>query len=148
MKHWILPTALALSGTPALAQDKPAPPAAKIALAPVPRMLVEIYRIAPGQHAAFLEAIAKYDEANRLAGLPPRQLYVHSDGADWDFMLIQPASTPEDKRAALDAAWDKLKLPSDADFFLEFRNFISEHSDTFVSGPTTAADFLARRGKP
>ncbi len=112
-----------------------------------PRMLVEIYRIAPGQHTAFLEAIAKYDEANRIAGLPPRQLYVHSDGANWDFMLIQPAETPADKVEALNAAWTKLGLPTGADFFLSFRQYIAEHTDTFVSGPTTAADYLASRKK-
>lgn len=127
-----------LLATPALAQSAPLKPT---------RMLVEIYRIAPGQHEAFLKKIAQYDEANRLAGLPPRQLYVHSDGADWDFMLIQPASTPTDKSAALDAAWDKLKLPSGADFFLDFRSVIAEHSDTFVNGPTTAGDYLASRKK-
>jgi len=115
--------------------------------AEVPRMLVEIYHIAPGQHTAFLEAIAKYDEANRIAGLPPRQLYVHSDGASWDFMLIQPAETPADKSAALKAAWEKLGLPTGADFFLSFRQFIASHEDTFVDGPTTAADFLASRKK-
>ena len=115
--------------------------------ADVPRMLVEIYRIAPGQHTAFLEAIAKYDEANKLAGLPPRQLYVHSDGASWDFMLIQPAETPEDKKAALAAAWTKLGLPTGADFFLSFRQYIAEHTDTFVSGPTSAAEYLASRKK-
>ena len=91
---------------------------------PVRRMLVEIYRIAPGQHTAFLEAIAKYDEANKMAGLPPRQLYVHSDGASWDFMIIQPAETPEDKLPALREAWEKLGLPSGADFFLSFRVYI------------------------
>lgn len=136
----IVAAAALLAAAPAFAQDAPKP-------APVPRMLVEIYRIAPGQHAAFLEAIARYDEANRLAGLPPRQLYIHSDGADWDFMLIQPAETPKDKSAALDAAWTKLGLPSGADFFIEFRTYIAEHSDTFVKGPTTAADFLATRSK-
>jgi hypothetical protein len=115
--------------------------------AEVPRMLVEIYRIAPGQHTAFLEAIAKYDEANKMAGLPPRQLYVHSDGASWDFMLIQPADTPEDKAPALKAAWEKLGLPTGADFFLSFRQYIAEHTDTFVSGPTSAADYLATRKK-
>src|SRR5438132_6194085 len=113
--------------------------------AEVPRMLVEIYHIAPGQHTAFLEAIAKYDEANRMAGLPPRQLYVHSDGASWDFLFIQPAETPPDKTAALNAAWEKLGLPSGADFFLSFRQYIASHEDTFVLGPTTAADFLASR---
>ncbi|HEY3053471.1 MAG TPA: hypothetical protein VGK04_08800 [Thermoanaerobaculia bacterium] len=115
--------------------------------AEVPRMLVEIYHIAPGQHTAFLEAIAKYDEANKMAGLPPRQLYVHSDGASWDFMLMQPAETPPDKSAALKAAWEKLGLPTGADFFLSFRQYIASHEDTFVTGPTTAADFLASRKK-
>ena len=113
--------------------------------AEVPRQLVEIYRIAPGQHAAFLEFIARCDEANRRAGLPPRELYVHSDGAGWDFLIIQPAETPSDRRAALDAAWDELGLPSGSDFFLQFRQFIAEHEDTFVKGPTTAADYLATR---
>ena len=132
--------ALAISlAAPALAQTT-APP-------PVQKVVVEIYRIAPGQHEAFLEAIAKYDEANRMAGLPPRQLYVHSDGASWDFMLIQPAETPPDKQAALDAAWDKLKLPSGVDFFLDYRKFIAEHTDTFAKGPTMAADYLAGRSK-
>ena len=117
--------------------------------APEPkRMLVEIYRIAPGEHQAFLEAIASYDEANRLAGLPPRQLYVHSDGASWDFMLIQPAELPPEKSAALGEAWKKLGLPSGADFFLSFRKYIAEHTDTFVLGPTSAADYLATRKKP
>ena len=109
------------------------------------RMLVEIYRIAPGEHQAFLEAIASYDEANRLAGLPPRQLYVHSDGASWDFMLIQTAEIPPEKAAALGEAWKKLGLPSGADFFLSFRKYIAEHTDTFVLGPTNAADYLASR---
>lgn len=117
--------------------------------APEPkRMLVEIYRIAPGEHQAFLEAIASYDEANRLAGLPPRQLYVHSDGASWDFMLIQPAEIPPEKSAALGEAWKNLGLPSGADFFLGFRKYIAEHTDTFVLGPTSAADYLATRKKP
>ena len=115
--------------------------------APPERMLIEIYRVAPGQHQAFLEAIAKFDEANKMAGLPPRQLYVHSDGANWDFLFIQPAETPADKQEALDAAWKKLGLPSGADFFLSFRQYIAEHTDTFVNGPTTAADFLASRKK-
>ena len=111
---------------------------------PAPRVLVEIYRIAPGQHEQFLRMIAKADEANTLAGLPPRQLYVHQDGANWDFMLIQPASTPPDKAAALDAAWEKLGLPSGAKFFVEFRKNVAEHSDTFAEGPTSAAAWLRK----
>jgi hypothetical protein len=125
----------------------PAAPAASASDKQPTRKLVEIYRIAPGQHAAFLEMIARADEANRLAGLPPRELYVHQDGASWDFMLIQPAETPKDKAGALDAAWNKLGLPSGADFFCEFRKFIIEHTDTFVLGPTSAAEYLEGRAK-
>lgn len=110
-----------------------------------PKTMVEIYRIAPGQHEAFLEEIARYDEANRLAGVPPRQLYVHSDGADWDFILIQPDEYPPDKQAALDKAWKQLGLPSGADFFLNYRRFVAEHTDTVAIGPTSAADYLATR---
>lgn len=115
--------------------------------APVASTQIEIYRIAPGQHEAFLEFIAKCDEANKLAGLPPRQLYVHSDGADWDFMLIQPAKTPPEKAAALDAAWDKLGLPSGSNFFFEIRKYIADHTDSVTKGPTTAADYLATKSK-
>ncbi|MEX6634544.1 hypothetical protein [Hyphococcus lacteus] len=107
------------------------------------KVLIEIYRIAPGKHKAFLEAIASYDEANARAGLPPRQLYVHSDGANWDFMLIQPAKTPTENSEALSKAWKDLDLPSGAQFFLTFRENIAEHSDTFAYGPLSAAKFLS-----
>jgi hypothetical protein len=132
---------LAIAAATSILFASPAPAAP----AEVPSTMIEIYRIAPGQHGAFLKEIARYDEANRLAGLPPRQLYVHSDGADWDFVLIQPAKTPADKAEALDKAWKQLGLPSGADFFLQYRRFIAEHSDTVAHGPTTAADYLASR---
>ena len=122
-----------LFAAPALAQEP----------APAPKnMLVEIYRIAPGQHEAFMRFIAVFDEANRRAGLPPRQLYVHQDGDGWDFMFIQPAETPADKQAALSKAYEDLKTPSGPHFFVSIRKFIAEHSDNFVSGPTSAAEWL------
>jgi opacity protein-like surface antigen len=138
MKSFLL-TALSVvalaAAAPAWAQEEVA----------APRMMIEIYKIAPGQHEAFLKEIARYDEANRLAGVPPRQLYVHSDGADWDFILIQPNEYPADKQAALDKAWKQLGLPSGADFFLNYRRFIADHSDTVAIGPTSAAAYLATR---
>jgi len=130
-----LAAAALAAATPAFAQAAPNPPL----------MDIEIYRIAPGQHEAFLKEIARYDEANKLAGVPPRQLFVHSDGADWDFILIQPESYPPEQQAALDNAWKKLGLPSGADFFLNFRKFIADHTDTAAIGPTTAAGYLATR---
>jgi hypothetical protein len=141
MKHALLPILL-LFASPAVAQTTMTPAASAVP-APVAKQIVEIYRIAPGQQAAFLRFVDKCDEANRMAGLPPRQLYVHTDGASWDYMLIQPSETPRDKTAALDAAWDKLGLPSGADFALEIRKFIAEHTDTIVNGPTTARAYLA-----
>lgn len=130
----LLAPLLLLSGLPAhAAPARPEPP----------KTVVEIYHIAPGQQEAFLRFIAQCDAVNTEVGLPPRQLYVHSDGADWDYMLIQPAETPADKQAAFDAAWARSGLPSGADFFFAIRKFISSHTDTFTTGPTTAADYLA-----
>lgn len=144
MKRALLIAALTLMATPALA--KPKPPVAAPSTAPVPvvgMQQIEIYRIAPGQQQAFLEFIAKCDEVNRRAGLPPRQLYVHSDGADWDFLFIQPAHTPADKAEALDKAWDEMGMPSGSNFFFEIRKYIAVHTDTTAKGPTSAADYLA-----
>ena len=147
MNRIAIALAFSLITLPAVAQTTAAAPAPPPTPPAPQKLLVEIYRIAPGQHLAFLQAIASYDEANRMAGLPPRQLYVHRDGASWDFMLIQPAEIPDDKSEALGAAWQKLGLPSGADFFLSFRQFIASHEDTFVTGPTSAADYLATRTK-
>jgi hypothetical protein len=108
----------------------------------VERKVVEIYRIAPGRHLEFLEFVARLDEANRKAGVVPRELYVHSDGASWDFMIIQPAAYPPGKAPLVDAALRELGLPQGAAFFIEFRRYVATHEDTFVSGPTTAADWL------
>jgi hypothetical protein len=39
------------------------------------------------------------DEANKQAGMPPRQLYMHQEGANRDFFFIQPLhNTPEQNR--------------------------------------------------
>ena len=111
-----------------------------------PRSLVEIYRIAPGKHEEFLRFVAGLDEINIKAGLPPRQLYVHQDGAGWDFIIIQPATTPPEFADAFSKAWDESGAPSGANFFLKIREFIAEHSDTFATGPTSAADYLSGVG--
>lgn len=113
--------------------------------ADVPNMQVEIYRIAPGQHVAFLKLIAMYDAANVEAGLPPRQLYVHQDGADWDFMIIQSAEDwTDEQRTKFRAALQRMGAPTGAKFFIEVRKLMAGHTDTVVSGPTTAADWLKK----
>lgn len=109
-----------------------------------PRKLVEIYRIAPGRHLEFLQMIAKFDEASREAGIPTRDLYVHQDGAGWDFMLIQNAEYTDEQSEKLAKAMEKLGLPRGANFFIEFRKNVAEHSDTFAEGPTTAEAWLRK----
>jgi membrane-bound lytic murein transglycosylase B len=110
----------------------------------VPTKMVEIYRVAPGQHEAFLRMIAQFDEASVEAGIPPRDLYVHQDGANWDFMLIQNAEYTPEQSAKLRVAMKKRNLPGGAHFFIEFRKLLAEHTDTTVEGPTTAAAWLKK----
>jgi hypothetical protein len=109
-----------------------------------PRKLVEIYKVAPGQHVAFLKMIAQFDAASKEAGIPPRDLYVHQDGANWDFMLIQNADYTDEQSAKLGKALERMGLPRGANFFVEFRKLIAEHTDTFVEGPTTAQAWLGK----
>jgi hypothetical protein len=113
------------------------------AAAETTEFVIEIYRIAPGKHEEFLRAIASYDQANAEAGLPPRQLYVHSGGASWDFILIQPAQHTDEENSKLDAAFRKLGLPQGNRFFVSFRQYLLEHTDTNAT-KTTAAEFLKK----
>jgi len=113
------------------------------ALADSKEMIIETYRVAPGKHEEFLRHLALLDQANAEAGLPPRQLFVHQDGASWDFVLLQPAHNTDEENAKLDAASKKLGIPQGAKFFISFRKLIEEHTDTFVE-QTTAAEYLKK----
>ncbi len=104
-------------------------------------MVIEIYRVAPGKHEEFLRQVALYDQANVEAGLAPRQLYVHSSGASWDFILIQPSGYTDEQNKKLSAAYKKLGVPGGGKFFLSIRQYLLEHSDT-VADKTTAAEWL------
>lgn len=106
--------------------------------------MIEIYHIAPGKHVEFLKLIAQYDEANRQAGLPARELYVHSDGGAWDFLLIQNETVDPAKQALVDAALKKLGAPTGAKFWVAIRQTIADHTDTVATGPTTAGDWLKK----
>ena len=135
------------AGTGQTASAPAAPPQSTLGAGPTSASVaIEIYRIAPGQHEAFLKFIALCDRVNIAAGVQPRQLYVHQDGASWDFLLIQPEDYTPAQDSALRAAGQRLGLPTDANFFFAIRQFIAEHTDTAALGPTTAADYLARTG--
>ena len=111
-----------------------------------PRVIVSMYQIAPGKHLEFLKWLAARDEASKAAGLPAGQLYAHTNGASWDYVVIAPELTPEQDKK-LDEVSKKRALKIGVAASLEIRQFIATHSDTFAVGPTTAADVIARATK-
>jgi hypothetical protein len=122
--------AMALFSAPAAAQETAS-------------QIVSVYRAAPGHQEQLLQWLARQDEVNRAAGLPAVQLYVHQNGASWDYMAIAPQTTAEQDRA-VDEAARGMGAATGPRAGMELRQHIAEHSDTLVAGPTTAAEWLAR----
>ena len=135
-------TKLAVAG--ALASVALMPSAASAQTAP-PRALVSLYHAATGHQEALLRWLADQDRVAAAAGVAPGQVYAHTDGDSWDYMVINPVTTAA-QDDALDAAAKKLGLPSGPRAGLEFRKHIQSHTDTFVVGPLTAAEQSARMG--
>lgn len=142
MKHMMKLAAAAafgaiVSGTVVYAQaGSPQPPKARVAL----------YRAAPGQQVALLKWLASQDRAAQAAGVPTGQLYAHTDGDSWDYLAIDPVTTPA-QDAAVEAAQKKMGLGTGPAQSLELRKYIAVHTDTFVIGPVSAAQYLALAGQ-
>jgi hypothetical protein len=124
---------LILNASPAVAQQAPG------------RAIVSLYHAAPGQQEALMRWLADQDRVAAAAGVAPSQIYVHTDGASWDFMSIGPVTT-EAQDQAIDAAAKKMGVAYGPRASLEFRKYIQDHSDTFVRGPMTAAAYLSTLG--
>lgn len=125
------------SGTIVYAQANSAePPKARIAL----------YRAAPGQQVALLRWLAGQNRAAAAAGVPTGKIYAHTDGDSWDPLAIDPVTTPA-QDAAVDAAARKMGMPAGPAASLEFRKYISMHTDTFAIGPVTPEQYLAMAGQ-
>ena len=124
------------SGTPtsAMADDEPT-------------TWFEIFKLAPGKQEPFIRMIALEDEVLKAGGQPPIKLFIHSNGADWDVLLMKPSSdydaTPE-QEAAMAARRKALGLPSGSAYFIAIREMIAAHTDTKTIGPVSAADWLAK----
>jgi hypothetical protein len=125
-------TACALTCSIAIAQS-PAQPG---------RAIVSLYHAAPGQQEALLRWLADQDRAAAAAGIAPSQVYVHTDGDSWDYMVINPVTT-DAQDSAMEAAAKKMGISYGMRASLEFRKYIATHTDTFARGPTTAAQILA-----
>ena len=114
---------------------------------PAPRAIVSLYHAAPGQQEALLRWFAGQDRAARAAGVAPMQLYIHTDGDSWDYMGINPVTTPA-QDDAIEAAASKLGVSGGPQASMELRKYIASHTDTFTIGPITADAALARMARP
>jgi hypothetical protein len=111
-----------------------------------PKAGIALFRAAPGQQVALLKWLAGQNRAAQAAGLPIGQLYAHTDGDSWDYLAIDPVTTPA-QDAAMDAASKKMGMATGPASSLEFRKYISMHTDTFAIGPVTPAQYLAMAGQ-
>jgi hypothetical protein len=124
---------LCLWSTPADAQD-------------TPQHIVSLYRAAPGQQVALLKWMARQDQASQAAGLPASQIYVHTSGDSWDYLVINPVTT-DAQDDAVEAAAKRMGIVSGPRASIEFRTMIASHTDTSANGPQSAAQILAALGE-
>lgn len=110
------------------------------------RAIVSIYRAAPGHQIELLRWLAEQDRIAAAAGVGPGQVYAHTDGDSWDYMVIFPQTTPA-QDDALDAAAKKMGLPYGPMVGIELRKHIALHTDTLVRGPMSASEMLAGLGQ-
>ena len=136
MKKLILAAAAAAScafSVPAVGQD-------------APQHIVSLYRAAPGQQIALLKWMAQQDKASQAAGIAASQIYVHTSGDSWDYLVINPVTTKA-QDDAIDAAAKQMGLATGPRASIQFRTMIATHTDTTASGPQTAAQILAALGE-
>ena len=105
------------------------------------RVIVSLYRVAPGKHLDFLKWEATREAISKEAGVGAVQWYTHTNGDSWDFVAIAPEPTKE-QDAKVDELTKQKGLKIEFAAALEFRQFIAYHTDTFASGPQSAADLV------
>jgi hypothetical protein len=111
-----------------------------------PHAVVSLYRIAPGKHLDFLKWLADQEAIAKEAGVPASQLYAHTDGDSWDYMMVAPDLTPE-QQAKVDDIAKKHGRKTGFAANLEFRTFVAWHTDTVTIGPVTPSDLIAAASK-
>ena len=94
-----------------------------------------------------MRRVARDDEVTKAGGLPPNQVYVHEDGADWDVLILKPHRTTPltaAQQAAMAAKRKAVGVESGPAFFVALRELLAAHTDTTTYGPITAAQWLGR----
>jgi len=111
-----------------------------------PQHIVSLYRAAPGQQVALLKWMAQQDRAAAAAGVAASQIYVHTSGDSWDYLVINPVTTKA-QDDAVEAASKKMGISSGPRASIDFRTMIASHTDTTSNGPMSAAQILATLGE-
>lgn len=111
-----------------------------------PQHIVSLYRAAPGQQVPLLKWMAQQDRASQAAGVAASQIYVHTSGDSWDFLVINPVTTKA-QDDAVEAAAKQMGLATGPRASIQFRTMIASHTDTTATGPQTAAQVLATLGE-
>lgn len=106
------------------------------------QVLIGIYHVAPGKHADFLKWQAARDAIDKEAGVPQAQWYAHTEGDSWDFLSIGPDLSPAQQKKVDDASKAK-GVTTGIKASLEFRQYITSHTDTFANGPMTVTEMSA-----
>lgn len=125
----------------------PAAAPATAATSDWPEAYIEIFKLAPGKQEEFIRRLARNDAVTAAAGLPPMQMFMHQDGADWDVLLLKPARTKpltSEQEAAMAAKKKELGVESGPAYFVSIRSLIASHTDTKTYGPISAATWLER----
>jgi hypothetical protein len=138
--RWIPVVVLAVLLVPVIARSQ-----APKAEADMPQVTVAIYHVAPGKHLDFLKWMAANEGYAKEAGVPAGVFYAHVNGDSWDYLQITPELTDE-QSAKLDAVTKKHGGKIGVAGSLEFRTFVSSHTDTTAVGPVSAADLVASAG--
>jgi hypothetical protein len=110
------------------------------------RAIISIYHAAPGHQIELLKWLNGQNKAAAAAGVPAAQIYVHTDGDSWDYLMIAPMTTPQ-QDAAIEAAGKKMGIEAGVRASIELRKHIASHTDTLVRGPMTAGDVLTAMGE-
>lgn len=109
------------------------------------KVIVGLYHAVPGKQLELLKWLAAREAVDKEAGVATTQVYVHTDGDSWDYMVIAPQLTDAES-AKVDELAKKKGLKIGFPAGLEFRTLVSTHTDTYARGPTTPSALVKEAG--
>ena len=120
--------------------------AAQAQMSQPPEVIVSLHRAAPGKQLDMLKWLAENDAIAREAGVAASQVYAHTNGDSWDYMVISAIPTAE-QEAKIEEINKKRGRKTGFAASLEFRAVVASHTDTHAVGPMSAADLVVAAGK-